>query len=355
MHPTTLDFAAFLARLPKAELHVHVVGALRPSTLAELAAKRGIPLPRPAETLYRYRDFYDFIAIFRAAGQSLVAAADFARAAYEYVETAATVANLRHVELFFNPGYHYPQGVAYRTQLEGLVAGLADAERDFGTTALLVPSFDREYPMDVAERVLDDVLAHRHEIVAGVGIDGPEDKGPPERFAALYARAGRAGLKRTAHVCEDYAPIPASNYLVCRDVLGCDRLDHGYRLVNDAAVVARARDDGLAFTCCPKPSTRERDPVRFGAIKAMFDAGLAITLATDDPLMFETDLADAYRRFCVGAGLAPRRAADLALASIDASWLDADRKRALRASAEAEIAALLAQVAPDAPAGGPTQ
>jgi len=331
---------AFLARLPKAELHVHVVGALRPGTLAELAAKRGLALPRPAVALYRYASFYDFIEVFRLAARALARAEDFARVVYEYIELGHRASSLRHVEFFFNPGYHYPYGVGYRTQLDGLVAGIRDAERDFGVSALLIPSFDREYSPQAALEVLDDVLAHRCDEVAGIGMDGPEDKGPPGGFAEAYRRAGAAGLRRTAHVCEDYALTPPANYAVCRDLLGCERLDHGYRLLGDAALLARAREEAVAFTCCPKPSTRERDATRVGAIRAMLEAGLAVTLATDDPLMFETDLTDAYARVARAAGCSRERMGALARAGVEACWLDDARKARLRERFARELAAL---------------
>ena len=344
--PAANDFATFLTRLPKAELHVHVVGAMRPTTLTELAAHHGVALPRSIETLYQYRNFSDFIDLFRLAARSLVTAGDFARVAYEYIEVGHRVGNLRHVEFFFNPSYHYPHGVAYRTQLEGLVEGITAAQRDFAVSARLIPSIDREFGVAMAERVLDNVLAHPHEYVVGIGIDGPEDKGPPERFAPVFQRAGHAGLKRTAHVCEDYAPTPASNYAVCRDVLGCDRLDHGYRLLTDETICARARDDGVAFTCCPTPSTRERDAIRVDAIKKMHDAGLMITLATDDPAMFETDIGDAYRRFFLGARLGMAEACAVALNAVHAAWVDEQSRAQLRQSFEDEIDVLIRSFGP---------
>lgn len=334
---TGFDLPSFLRRLPKAELHCHVVGTLRPATLAALARKHGLPLPRPEAELYRYRGFYDFIDVFRLASRVLVDADDFARVAYEYLTDARRTCNLRYAELFFNPSYHYPHGVRYRTQLEGLLSGMRDAERDAGVSARLIPSIDREFGTALANQVIDDVLANRVDEVVGIGLDGPEDKGPPELFAEPFTRAGRAGLKRTAHVGEDYAPTPPSNYAACRDRLGCERFDHGYRLLGDPAVVARARDDGFAFTCCPKPSTRERDAIRLGAIGGLADAGVRITLATDDPLMFDTDLNDAYRRACEGLGWDAERAVALALAAVEAAWLDAAEKAALRKVFAGEI------------------
>ncbi len=338
---STIDYREFLRRLPKAELHCHIVGTMRPATLAELARRQGMHLPRPVESLYRYANFYDFIEIFRLAASVLVKLEDFARVAYEYIEDANSSSNLRHIELFFNPSYHYPHGVSYRTQLDGLIEGIRAAGQDYEVEALLVPSIDREFSPAIANTVLDDVLAYRREWVVGIGMDGPEDKGPPATFAEVFQRAGRAGLKRTAHVCEDYAPTPAVNYAVCRDMLGCDRLDHGYRVLTDPAVAARARDEGMFFTCCPKPSTRERDATRLDAIGAMAEHGLSIGLATDDPAMFDTNLADSFERACFGLGWGPERAQALALASLDASWLDERSKQRMRREFETEIDALV--------------
>jgi adenosine deaminase len=121
----------------------------------------------------------------------------------------------------------------------------------------------------MAERVLDDARASAR--VRWHGIDARR-QGTARTIRTRLQRAGHAGLKRTAHVCEDYASTPATT-MQCRDVLGCERLDHGYRLLTDEAICARARDDGVAFTCRPKPSTRERDAIRIGAIKHMYDAG----------------------------------------------------------------------------------
>jgi adenosine deaminase len=339
-----INFSEVLRRIPKAELHVHMVGAIRRSTLAELARKHGIALPRPEHELYRYRGFHDFIDVLRLAARVVVKAEDFARVVYEYAVDAHRSANLRHLELFFNPSYHYPQNVSYKTQLEGLTAGIDAARSDLGVSCLLIPAIDRGLSLDAARQVLDDVLAHRRDEVVGIGIDGPEDQGPPEIFQALFQRAGKAGLKRTAHVCEDYAPVPSGNYAVCRDLLGCDRLDHGYRVLPDPATVTRARDDGVWFTVCPKPSSRERDGSRLHAIGELADAGVNITLATDDPHMFETDLNDCYGRVFSGLGWGIERARQMALGSVEASWLDEGAKATMRFEFAREIDDLVGEL-----------
>ena len=136
------------------------------------------------------------------------------------------------------------------------------------------------------------MLADRRDEVVGIGLYGPERAGPPEAFHELYRRAGNAGLMRTAHVCEDNQTLteaPPRNFATCCDVLGCDRLDHGYNLLADPAMVARARDQGLFFNTCSITSVRANLERRHSSIARMVELGLRVTVNTDDPAMFKTD------------------------------------------------------------------
>lgn len=332
-----------LARLPKTDLHFHMAGTLRPATLVALARQYELPLPRPVDTLYSYRDFYDFIDVLRIAAQAVRSSADFERVAYEAVEDAARSSNARHVELSFNPQYFMPTGVPYRVQVEGLVAGLRAARQDFGCSGLLIASFDRGLPLDSAERAMDDILGLRSDLVVGVGLDGPERAGPPASFAALFERAGRAGLKRTAHVCEDNQTLeeaPPSNVDDCIHLLGCDRLDHGYNLLASDDGLRRARDRGVHFCVCGITSVVRNQRRRLDSVKRMVDAGLPVSLNTDDPAMFHTDLSHTYATVLEGGGWGWEQARAFSLAGVDACWLDDDAKRNLRADFEREIAAL---------------
>jgi len=344
-----IGFDNFLRRVPKVELHCHLAGALRPATLARLAKKHGIALPRPVDQLYAYKDFYDFIDILRRVALVLVDAGDFAEAIYEALEDGYKAGNQRHGELFFNPQYFYPNGTAYKTMLDGLIAGIAAARHDFGVTALLIPSIDRQIDPGAATEILDDILGDRRDEVVGIGLDGPEREGPPLRFAALYARAGAAGLKRTAHVCEDnqtLAEAPPSHYVDCHDHLGCDRLDHGYNLLADQATIDRARDDGMFFTTCTVTSVTRNLERRQRSIARMVDVGLRVTVNTDDPQMFHTDLADSYVRLFKASGWGIDRAYEMSLNGVEASWLSDAAKRELRASFVAEIEALKREIFP---------
>lgn len=334
--------AALLHRLPKVELHLHIAGTLRPDTLTELARSHGLPLPRAAHELYVYRDFYDFIDVLRLAAQAVRSAADFERMAYEAVQDAAK-AGARHVEMSFNPQYYMPTNVPYQTQVEGLTAGIAAARRDFDCSALLIAALDRGLPLDSAERAMDEIIGHRHEWVVGVGIDGPEREGPPAKMAALFQRAGRAGFKRTAHVCEDNQTLdeaPPRHVDECLRLLGCDRLDHGYNLLADEDGVQRARDCSVYFCVCGVTSVRRNRERRLASIKAMADAGLPLTLNTDDPAMFHTDPTHTLATVLQGCGWGWKEACALSLAGVDACWLDDDAKRALRQRFLGDIARL---------------
>ena len=341
--PEAIGFDDFLRLIPKVELHCHLAGTLRPATLMQLAKKHGVRLPRPMHELYVYRDFYDFIEMLRQIALVLVDADDFALAICEALQDGFESGNQRHAEIFFNPQYFYPNGTRYGTMLDGLIDGARAAEKDFGVSCLLIPSIDRQIDPATAMEILDDILADRRPEVIGIGLDGPEREGPPRCFAELYKRAGAAGLRRTAHVCEDnqtLAEAPPSHYADCRDRLGCERLDHGYNLLADPHMVARARDEGVFFTTCSVTSVTRNLVRRQQSIARMVDNGLRVTVNTDDPQMFHTDLGDSYLRLFRSTGWNVEWACTMSLNGIEASWLPGGAKRTLRTLFENEIAGL---------------
>ena len=177
----------YLRRIPKAELHCHIAGTLRASTVAELARRAGLPLPRPAETLYQWPDFNGFLEVLRLTGSVLRTPEDFSRAVYEYCEDASRDGNLRHVEFFFNPDYFYPNGIDYPSMVAGMADGAERVKRAFGISVLLICCIDRSInsPSQAVE-IVETAIAHRHELVVGIGLDGNESVGPPATFADLF-------------------------------------------------------------------------------------------------------------------------------------------------------------------------
>ncbi len=191
----------------------------------------------------------------------------------------------------------------------------------------------------MALQMTEEVIANRRPELIGLGMDAAEAPDPPEKFVEAFQLAGRAGLHRTSHSAEDG---PAANITTCLDVLGCERIDHGYHILEDPAVVARCRDQGVFFTCCPTSTA-----VVYGwpdltthPINAMMAGGLKVMLNSDDPTMFHTDIGEEYAKFCGQNDLAAEVVRRLVLNGVAATWLDDTDKASMRREFEAEMDAL---------------
>jgi adenosine deaminase len=334
----------YLRRIPKCELHCHLSGTLRATTVVDLAKRYGIELPRPAETLYQWPNFDGFLEVLRLSSLVLREPHDFTRAVYEYCEDAKRDGNLKHVEFFFNPDYFYPNGIDYPTMVDAMIEGIARVKKEFGITVLLICCIDRSINNSAqAVELIETCIAHPRPEVVGIGLDGNESVGPPALFAEAYALARRAGLHCTAHCCEDYLTpkeAPPTNYLICRDVLRCDRIDHGYNMLASDYVLAEARRDGLYFTPCAWTSLVHNRPKRPVRIRRMVEAGLNVTINTDDPAMFGTNLGHGFHTLFESNGWGPDMARKFSLNSVEASWLPPAGKTALRLAFRKEIAEL---------------
>jgi adenosine deaminase len=241
--------------------------------------------------------------------------------------------------MFFNPTLHTRRGVAMRTVLEGMTAGALAAQADLGVRVALIADVYRSDDASTASQMLDELLESRTDALIGLGMDGEEASDPPEKFAAVFARAGSAGLYRTSHASED---APPANIVTCLDVLGCDRIDHGYYVLDDPDLLARCVESEVAFTTCLTSTIKAyfSAEVSEHPIGAMIDAGLLVTLNSDDPAMVRTDLGQEFVRLCRPLGYGTEQVRWLCLDGIEASWLDPEDKKALRVGFEAELGRL---------------
>jgi len=341
-----MEYEEFLRRVPKVELHCHVEGTVRASTATDQAKKHGVTLPTDdVDKLYDYDTIYAFLEVFRLVSSSFINREDFARMSYETLEDGVKLGNLKYREMFFNPPLHTTRGVPYETVLDGLVEGIRAAEKDFGVRCRLIADVYRQDSLDMAKQMLDDVLSNRRDEIIGLGMDGAEAPDPPEKFTDVYQAAGRAGLHRTSHASED---APPKNITTCLDVLGVERIDHGYHILEDDAVVARCRDRGVFFTCCPTSTARVYGwpDLTTHPIRDMVAKGLQITLNSDDPTMFHTDIGKEYVDLCTALDYGPDRVREFCLNGVQAAWLDDDEKRSMRADFEREILELQAELSP---------
>lgn len=343
-----LDYSDYLRLLPKAELHCHFVSTMRADRLVQLARKNGVALPTEnVDELFDYDNLADFLDVFNAAHEVLVTPDDFATVAYEGVKDAVEVGNLRYREYFVNPrnfvGRAGGPDIGYRTLMDSIAQGLRQAQTDFGVGFRLVAAINRSHSPRSAVELVEEVAAAGLEDVVGIGMDDltPEKTEDPLRFAEAYSLAGKVGLSRTAHAGETMAASP-QNVIDAIDVLGVDRVDHGYRVVDDEAALARAVDAGIPFTCTPFStqvlSGWPLDPSH--RIAAMVRAGLTVTLGTDDAVFFSTDIAREYCEALPAMGIGAPEARVIARAGFVAAWCDDDELARMLAAVDAQILAL---------------
>lgn len=355
----------WIQNLPKVELHCHLIGTVRATTFAELARRAQLELPDDPERIFAdinslppdpalYRDTVIPVpqerspdepkvsySLFQASAwviQTLRDADDLTRIVYEAFEDAHRQSNVRHLELFFDDVPEHLSALGYRGSVEAYADGIRMAERDFGMTGRLIKGIDRSKSGEEALLRVREVVDNPNEYVVGIGLDNLETAGPPERFADAYRLAGDAGLKRTAHSSE-HAPT-AQNTITCLDVLGCDRIDHGYYVLEDPEVIARVRDEQVVFTVGSTTSRRSWRPWRRASIRAMLDAGLSVVPCSDDPGMFPTTLTNEYTILNEQIGATREQLGQMAVRAAEASWLPDAERAALRddvASAVAEL------------------
>jgi adenosine deaminase len=338
-----MEIENFVKSLPKVELHLHLEGTIAATTAIELAKKHGMPLKdfEDAAKIFEYPDLGAFLETHGVICSSTVDADDFHRITYEMLARCAAN-GARYVEFFFSPQAHLPKGVAYGTMIDGITAGMRDAERDHGIRSRLIPALNRELGPEIGIQFLDLVLSDRREEIIGIGLDYNEFGHPPGPYAGIYKRAKNSGLHVTAHAGENG---PSANVETSLDMLGCERIDHGYHIVDDPVLANACRERGVFFTVCPTTTTHTttfRDLASPDhAIRRMIDAGLNLVINTDDPALFHTNLVNEYLLVARHMDCTPRQLGKISLNGLRASWLDDATKRSWIAEWSAEIDRLL--------------
>jgi len=313
------QITTFIAGLPKAELHLHLEGAVSPALFARLRDKYGLPARQAAGPAGHFPDLAAFLAVYGQVCGCMRDGDDFRDTTYAALERAAQ-SGARYVELFFSPAAHEPV-IDYRSMVDGIVAGMHAARDAFGLIALLIPAHNRELGLERGMAFLETVLSYRPPEVIGIGLDYAERPHPPAQFAPLFAAARSEGLKVTAHAGEDG---PASYVRDAIDLLGCRRIDHGYHVVDDPELMERCRELDVLFTVCPTTTlhtTIWRDlNAPEHAIRRMLEAGLRVTINTDDPGLFATTLNREYTLVAEAFGLSEATLADIAANGLEYCW-----------------------------------
>lgn len=341
------DIGQIVRRLPKVSLHCHLIGSVEAETTVDLARKHGVRIEsgRTAENLYdhaSYEDLDEFLRVLDVAGSVIRDVSDFHRVTYESLTRGGAAHNVLYREIHLNPPGH--PGVPYRTILDGVLAGARDAEADTGIRSRLIIGLNRNGEARAAEELVETVIEQRRDEVIGIGLDYSEVIGPPEKFWRAFRRAGEAGLNRTAH-SESGPPHHIETLL---DLLGCTRVDHGYHVVDDPAITRRVVDEQIPFTRTPVSSDIGRysgsGDGSHARIRQMVDAGIRVSIDSDDPPMFGTDPTHDFRALALALGYGLDQLAAFTMNGVEATWLDPDEKRRLREEARTMIDALRADL-----------
>jgi len=316
---------SLIRTLPKAELHLHLEGTVDPESLAELS-RRHDPTPLTlleATQVYEYADFNGFLMAFKAVTQRLLTPDDFEFATYRMVERLHEEGVL-HAEVYVSVGVVHWRQHQFDPLFEGMERGRERGERAFGVSVLWIFDAVRHFGVQAAKRVFELAVRYKDRHVVGVGIGGDEGRGPAGQFRDLYRYAAENGLRLTAHAGESAGPESIWAALN----IGAERLGHLLSAVRDAELIEVLAEQQIPVEICISSNLRtgcltklEEHPVR-----RLFDAGLLVTLNTDDPAMFHTSLSREYELAQDVFGFTDEHVRELARNSLEAAFLPAEKK-----------------------------
>ena len=324
-----MSLNAFIAGLPKAELHLHIEGSLEPEQMFEFARRNRVDLPfasvEEIKAAYDFSNLQDFLDIYYAGANVLRTEDDFREMALAYFRRAAAD-SVRHAEIFFDPQTHTDRGIPFQVVADGLLAGMDQAERELGVTSKLILCFLRHLDEDAAFATLKAAEPWLDRI-EGVGLDSSEVGHPPSKFERVFNAAGALGLKRVAHAGEEGPPAYVWEAL---DLLKIDRMDHGNRSLEDPALIRRLAAEGMTLTVCPLSNHKlcVVDDLTRHPVPEMLKQGLHVTLNSDDPAYFGGYVNKNYEAMAEHAGVTREQLVQIAKNSFEGSFLpDEDKAR----------------------------
>ena len=320
--------AGLLAGSPKAELHVHIEGTLEPELIFALAQRNGVTLPyadvEALRNAYAFTDLQSFLDLYYAGCDVLRTEQDFFDLAWAYFERAARDHVVR-VEPFFDPQSHTARGIGFAVFMPAFIQAAQRAQDELGLSVGWILSVLRHLPEDDALQTLRAAEPWLDHII-GLGLDSSERGNPPGKFVRVFARARQLGLHRVAHAGEEGPPEFVRGAL---DVLGVERIDHGVRASEDAALMERLARQQTPLTVCPLSNVRlcvVPDLAQHN-LPQLLAAGIKVTVNSDDPAYFGGYVNDnLLQLFAAQPSLGASQAYALLRNSLEASFAaDADK------------------------------
>jgi aminodeoxyfutalosine deaminase len=337
-----MELSEFARRMPKAELHVHLEGSILPRTLLELARRNHVSLPADDEAglreFYHFSDFSHFIDTYWTITGCLRTPEDYRLIAYEFGSECARQ-NIHYAEVTFTMLTNINMtGLSWQSIMQGLNAGREQAHADFGVSWQWVFDIVRNYP-DTQDQVLDLALAAREQGVVAFGLGGSEREFPPELFVRSFERAYQENIHRVPHAGEMAGPESVWSSI---RLLHAERLGHGVRSHEDSNLVQYLRSSSIPLEVCPTSNIclKVFPDYAHHPLRQLWEAGLIITIGSDDPPMFGTDLNHEYEVLVDHFNFTQPELVQVSLNAIQASFLSQAEKQKLVQEFQAEFAQL---------------
>jgi adenosine deaminase len=339
-----VDVEGLIRALPKVEQHIHIVGSTRPETLLWLAQTSGKSQPfesvEEVRRFFQYRNFSHFIAIYSVVVDCITDEEQFDRIVYEMLESEVRC-SVRYVEASFSAPDHVLKGLDYSQMLDAINRGVRRARSDFGVECNLRIDLVRNYGARVGNEVLDWIEGKSDNIVS-IDIGGSEEKFPPKPFRRVYRRAREMGLRLAAHAGE---AAGAQNVWEAVKDLGVEHVGHGLAARNDPALMDHLQKHGITIETCPvsNVSTGVISSLETHPVRVFFERGINVTVNSDDPSMFDTDMNNEYLQLHRRLKFTIPELFKLSLNAVDSSFLPQEQKTKLRESFMKEYERLLCQ------------
>jgi len=310
---------AWLKALPKAELHLHLEGALEPELMFTLARRNGIELPwddvDALRHAYAFNNLQEFLDLYYKGANVLRTEQDFYDLTWAYLQKCQAQ-GVVHVEPFYDPQTHTERGIPFEVALNGIRGALHDGREQLGISGGLILSFLRHLSEDDAFRTLEHAMPYRDQFFA-VGLDSSERGHPPSKFERVFAKARAEGFLAVAHAGEEGPPEYIWQAL---DLLKVNRIDHGVRAAEDPKLLDRLAEQQIPLTVCPLSNIKlcVFPDIAHHNILELLERGLKVTVNSDDPSYFGGYVLENFVALRDGLGMTEDQARRLAQNSMDA-------------------------------------
>lgn len=329
---------SFINQIPKAELHVHIEGTLEPELISKLAKKNNVKLGYSSlgelKAAYKFRNLQSFLNIYYEGSKVLLNKEDFYDLTREYIEKLKAQ-NVCHVEVFFDPQFHTHRGIKFENIINGIYDALVFGREKYGISFGIIMCFLRHLSSHSAMEILEEAIPFKEKII-GVGLDSSETGNPPSKFSKVFEKARSLGFLPVAHAGEEGPPEYIWEALNDLKVL---RIDHGVRCLEDKKLMDELVKRQIPLTVCPLSNIRLGifNSMEKHNIKRMLDAGLNVSVNSDDPAYFSGDVNENLLAVQKAFNLTKEEICTLVKNSITGSFLSSDEKERIINIIEADF------------------